>query len=348
MSLQDIVNVTIASESSQVTQAGFGTPLIFGPALPFGSGDRVRTYTSVKAMSLDGFGPATDPEYLLAQVLCSQNPRPPVFKVGRRSAQSPQPVPINSDLDAIVQADGDWYCLLSVFNNRDDIVGMAAWTEANERLYIAAVADAAVVGGGSNGDEASTLLQSSIARTALIYHPDPRAYPDAAWAGSCLPLDPGSETWKFRQLAGVAVTKLTDTQIANARRKNCNTYLPVGGLNITAEGIVSAGEYIDVVRGRDWLKARLQEDVFSLLANSRKVPFTDPGVGRIKARVLARLRNAVGVGFLAGDPAPTVSAPLVADVPQTARAARHLPDVQFTGTLAGAIHSLDISGVISV
>ena len=53
-------------------------------------------------------------------------------------------------------------------------------------------------------------------------------------------------------------------------------------------------------------------------------------------------------GGLAADPAPVVTAPKVADVAAADKVARRLPDIDFTATLAGAVHEVVISGVISV
>ena len=44
----------------------------------------------------------------------------------------------------------------------------------------------------------------------------------------------------------------------------------------------------------------------------------------------------------------TLSAPRAADVSSGNKAIRHLPDVTFQATLAGAIHSLTITGRVSV
>ena len=65
--------------------------------------------------------------------------------------------------------------------------------------------------------------------------------------------------------------------------------------------------------------------------------------------VLAALGARHGLtGVLAADPVPIVQAPLVADIDPADKAARILPDITFQATLAGAIHKLVITGVLSV
>ena len=119
-------------------------------------------------------------------------------------------------------------------------------------------------------------------------------------------------------------------------------------MNVTTFGITASGEYVDITRFIDWLDARIKERIFGVLANNAKVPYTDAGVDLMRGQVLAQLQQGITAGGLAADPAPTVQAPLVADIDPADKANRNLPDITFQATLAGAIHQLEISGVLSV
>ena len=163
-----------------------------------------------------------------------------------------------------------------------------------------------------------------------------------------MPTEPGSITWKFRELAGIAAVPLTATHRVNLVAKNANFNQDVAGANIMAEGTTADGDFIDVQRGIDWLDDDMSKAVFIVLKAAEKVPFTDPGVAVVQAEVLASLQRAVDRTILAADPAPVVTVPLVADIATVDKAARTLPDVKFTGTLAGAIHKAIIDGVVSV
>jgi hypothetical protein len=174
------------------------------------------------------------------------------------------------------------------------------------------------------------------------------SFPEFAWMGGQLPKDPGSITWKFKQLTGTTPDVLTTNAVTNTEGKNGNTYQTVGGVNITQQGVVSSGEFIDIIRGVDWIQTRITENVFTVLANSDKVPYTDPGVGIIVGTVRAFLTGpAVDNNVLVEDTI-SVSAPAVADVDPTDKANRLLPDVLFDGGLAGAVHKTIISGKLSV
>lgn len=256
---------------------------------------------------------------------------------------------VATDLDAIKLYDNDWYGLVTLYNSQPYVAAASAWVEANEKLYVVDSCDTPIITTATGGSDVASALQTSgKARTGLLYHPATDSFLAASLQGSCLPLDPGSETWKFKTLPGVAYTKFTATHLANLQGKNAGYYYSVAGRSISADGKVAAGEWIDTIRGRDWLKARIQEDVFVVIAGAQKVPYTEAGVELVLSPIRGRLKDAVATGFLSPSPEPTVSAPKVSEVNSTDKAARLLPNVTFTGTLAGAIHKLSIKGTLKV
>jgi hypothetical protein len=259
---------------------------------------------------------------------------------------------IADDLTAINNEQSDWYGLVLTDRTSADMQDGAAWVEANKKFFFASTKESDVINVSDPSDTtslAAILKAAGYDRTACIYHAAAdTAYPDAAFMGRILALDPGTYTAKFKNLAGVAVSVLTSTQSINALAKNCNTYEQVAGVNITADGVVSSGEYIDTIIGIDWLEARTKERVFGKLAGALKIPYTDPGIAVVVAEIKAQLQQGVDRTFLSNDPAPTVTAPLAKDVATIDKQARLLPDVKFNATLAGAIHKTEINGVVSV
>ncbi len=255
---------------------------------------------------------------------------------------------IGTDLANIALENSEWYGIVHLYNSKACIDSVTTFAAANKKLFIAQTQDSAVVTTAISGtdDVAEANKSAANRRTAIIYHPKTAAFADAAWLGKCLPFDPGSETWKFKTLTGVSAVGLTNTHLTNLRAKTCNFYYTVAGRNITAEGLVGSVEFIDTIRGLDWFEARLGERIMLLLSNATKVPFTDAGIARVEGEVRAQLVDGVDAGFLA--PGFTVTVPKAADVSSLDKAARLLPDIEFTATLAGAIHKVTINGVISV
>jgi len=253
----------------------------------------------------------------------------------------------DDDLVACAAADSGWYAFVTTFQNKVNGALLATQAEALKKLFIVDVADTAVKGSGSS-DLASLVETAAQQYTAVCYHTDMSEFMCAAWLGNCLPRDPGSETWKFKMLASISADILTESEIGYIKGKHANWYQSLGGVNIVQEGWTGGNQFIDVVRFIDWLKANIQYDVYGILVRNSKVPYKDGGVALIEGSLRARLKIGIKVGGLAESPEPTVTVPLVANESVANRANRVVPDIYFTATLAGAIHSLTINGVVSV
>ena len=256
---------------------------------------------------------------------------------------------VAADIAAIVVEDDAWYCLLTHFNSNGYVTAAAADMNARKKIYVFDVAEnEAITTAVGNSDTLDDMSTAGYGRVAGSYHPRPAAMFSAAWAGRVLPLEPGSATWSLKTLQGPATVDLTATHRTNLTARNANSYESVAGVSITFNGTTSDGDYIDVQRGIDWLEDDMSKRVFESLAGANKIPFTDAGVSVVEADVRASLNEAVRKGILADSPEPVTEVPLVADVSTANKTARNLPDVKFSGTLAGAIHKVTITGVVSV
>lgn len=89
--IDNIVAVSVTTETKTVTQEGFGTPLIGGYHAHYL--DLVREYDEPSGLLDDSFTTA-DPIYKTAQKIFSQNPRPKSFKVGRFTSAPTQIIEI--------------------------------------------------------------------------------------------------------------------------------------------------------------------------------------------------------------------------------------------------------------
>lgn len=256
------------------------------------------------------------------------------------------------DLNAIENVNSEWYALISTNRDVPTVLAIANWVESRHKIFGTASDDLAIINVQAGVDVtsiAAVLNQGGYVRTFVMYHQDAGLdYPEAAWFGRVLPLIPGSETWAFKRLNTVSYSNLTTTQINNALNKKANIYTFVAGVGITQDGTMAQGEYIDIVRGIDWLTARIQEGVFSLLVNNNKIPYTDGGIATVQAEVLRVLQLGVDNDLLAENPIPTVTVPLAINVPNVDKANRILRNVRFQATLSGAIHAVNIIGNISI
>lgn len=258
---------------------------------------------------------------------------------------------ITADLNAIKDEDDSWYGLVHDGNSEAVITAAATWIEANRKVHVPQSSDWDLVDVAQTTDIGSDLVALAFTRTAGIYHRGLHRQIDElapSWVGACLAFDPGTITWAFKALAGAAVDELKAGERSALAAKNWSHYERTNGANITFEGRTPSGRFIDVTHFIDWLHAEIQADVYSLLINNPKVPYTTTGIELIKNAVLGALRKGQERGGLADDTDPTVDAPAITETDAADRANRILRGVTFTARLSGALHSIKITGTVSV
>ena len=256
---------------------------------------------------------------------------------------------IATDLAAIALEDNTWYGLCLPSGSKAEIVAMAGWVENAKKLAPTATSDTPVANDALSTatDVAAALKTAGYARTGIIYDPKPDDFAGASWLGKCLPMDPGSETWMFKALAGVSAASLTSTQQTNIEAKHASYYADFHGVNCTIGSKAASGAYYDMTRGVDWLEARIGERLATLALNNAKIPYTDDGIGMVAAQVRAQLQDGIKAGLIAANPAPVVAFPKAADVSSATKATRRLTGT-FTATGAGAIEGFTINGTVTV
>lgn len=254
----------------------------------------------------------------------------------------------------IVTSDSDFYGVALASRVDEDILAMAEWAEANEKLFGTATAADGAKNSEITNDIGSQLQAKNYYRTFWFYHAlAATEYPECAIMARCFSINPGGETWANKQLSSITTDSLSETEALAVQGKNGNTFEPFRNISITQNGKVAAGEWIDVIRFRDWLAEEIKVNVFNLLINRDKVPYTDAGIAAIESQI----RAALTLGQTRGGIAPTeydengnqnlgftISVPLSSSISPNQKALRILNDVKFTARLAGAIHVVNITG----
>lgn len=255
-----------------------------------------------------------------------------------------------TDLTAIKNETNAFYAVANMFNSKAVVDAIAAWAETNKKAFFYSTNDGATVNTPLSGtdDVAESTRSNNYDYTVGIYHPSTGAFAHMAWLGKCLPLDPGSETWKFKSLTGVPTYTASVTELTNAASKNLNVYESLTSVTaITTEGVAAGGEYFDVVRFCDWLAARIGEDVLAAQINNPKIGYTDDGVAILEAIVRRWMEEGERVGGLRKG-TYTVIAGKVADQLVADRTVRVYKGLKFNAQLAGAIHKTVINGNVTV
>lgn len=257
---------------------------------------------------------------------------------------------------AVMNSDSDFYGVAFTSKEQDDVLAMAEWAESAGKLYGTSFGGDTVKNSEMTTDTGSQLKAKNYYRTFWFYHSVENEYPEVAVMARCFAVDPGGETWALKKLAGITVDPLTETEFNAITGKNGNTFELFRNVSVTQNGKVAAGEWIDIIRFRDWLEEEIKTNVFNLLINRDKVPYTDAGIAAIESRI----REALELGQSRGGIAPTeydedgnqnlgytISVPLAANISANTKANRELTDVTFTARLAGAIHVVDITGSLT-
>ncbi|GIM19653.1 hypothetical protein KHM19_21350 [Leptospira borgpetersenii] len=287
-------------------------------------------------------------EYKLVQAIFSGSPR--AEKVAVLKLGSFETLP--SEL-ADLRNDGfdSWFWLLTTARTLSEIKIASEYMKALEKMYICATADQTAL--DQLKDHANTIL-------TISNHAE--EFPDGGWFGRCGSAPIGSIAWDSKQLNGQKNSDVTTSEHSQILAKNGNLIREMGGVNVTWEGKTMSGQYIDVVIGRYYLKARLQEAYHSLKINNDRLSMTISGLRLLEAALREVFRDCGRRGVIAkvedddgrsrsdfGDYQYKLFMPeKISDIPMNDRANRKVSPIKFTCTVGGGINKIEISGTMGV
>lgn len=264
---------------------------------------------------------------------------------------------IADTMAAITAEDNDWYGWALTSRAQADILAAAEWTEAHTKLFGTSVAEAGALDAAVTTDTISKLYEGNYFRTFAFYHAKAATESiEAALMARCFTILPGGETWANKRLASISADNLTETQFNAVKGKNGNTFEKFRNVSITQRGMVAGGEWIDIIRFRDWLQEEITVNVFNALVNNNKIPYTDEGITIIENQIRAALDLGTKRGGIAPDEYDengdinrgyVIEVPLASSISANQKASRILDDVKFTARVAGAIHVVKIYGALT-
>jgi hypothetical protein len=263
------------------------------------------------------------------------------------------------DYAAMTVTDDDFYGLIvSDRKSAPQLKQIAGWVETQSKLTVLSTMDSrCITTGATTGFPMYDLKAAAYTRCLAFYSNDDRGYLDAAVIGKMLPMLPGSDTWAYQQLSGPAADVLSETQLGYITGQYGCYYSALLGVACTNGGTYGgrapSGTYIDIVWGRDQLKARMEENVVTAFLG-HGVKMTQGGVNKIVAALRSALLSGQRDGFIAmANPTDTslpgfsVSAPAIEDVSSADRLNRLLAGVTFAAYIQGAIQSVQVTGSLS-
>lgn len=363
--LDDIIKCNVEISSPASSDATFDSILLVVPGPEAAGGKPMERAASIsKADELLDYGfSMDDAAYMAATVAFSQTPAPDEMYICIRRVAgggSGGEVVYESIADTLMRADREavFYGVhITDFKDPADVQSAVAWAEANEKLFAFEYDD--------YGN--CPVKNFSYYRSFGMYvgsadgygtgeQPAENRYAALAWMAKCFGYDPGTETWNLKELATVVPSALGPDQKKQLAESHINTFLRYAGCNCTIGGYTLAGEWIDVIRFRDWLKAEMQINVFNALKTNRKVPYTDGGIGLIEGKMEETLKKGQDIGGIAPTEYDadfnqisgyTVTVPRASDLTEAERKTRRLRGCRYTARLAGAIHVVEIEGYLS-
>jgi hypothetical protein len=247
-----------------------------------------------------------------------------------------------------VDGSDDWYAVAIDTHGKAEILALAASSSVQTgfKAFWYSTPDADCLTGSATSvmGEAKS---AGLAKVKGLFHTQAAAYaPEMAWAGLIMASDPGSTALPHKTLRGVPVDVLTSAEVNNVLSLNGGTYTEIGGQGRTRGQKDALGEDMEVQRFIAFLTARMQENVFALLASRKKVPFTAGGLAQIESVINSTLLLGVRVGGLAPLPAYKISMPPVSSFTPAQRAAGELTGITFEATFAAAIYYVGITGTL--
>lgn len=257
---------------------------------------------------------------------------------------------LTDNLDDIKLESAAWYGIINMFNSTDEIETIADWAESNKKIFAPASNDSSILTStlAAGDDAASSIVNSAVRRTGVMYHSAPAEAMDGAVMSRMLAADPpGSFDIHLKTLALVEVDAPTDSHIVNLKAKRCSFYVRMGGTNNVFGGWTGTS-WLDLVHGLDYYHARMAEEIFGNLRAADKTPMDEGGLATVEAGISKVLDEAVEDRFFLKYPEPVVVMPKIEDISDADKAARFLNDVGYTATTSSGIHTISGLGTVTL
>lgn len=372
-----IATVDIDLTTPIVEDSTFDNLLIVGPlpkVAPEVAPAKVGVYESLKEVEEAGWvtsGENADPVGAAARIAFMQSPVPDNIYIAPIQTAAPAEeggeAVAEKAVDTVKRAAGTtgWYVVCPVGVASSEYQEIAEFIEGQTKMFCYTETECFDKG----GDELVCIpaVSSEYFRTCGIFTKhsastsesgvsDVNQYINVAYMVKWLSYQSGSETAAFKALVGVEPSDLTSDEVDALVEKNLNYFVNIGSSNVTVNGKVLAGEWMDVIRFRDWLKNDMQVREVKLFVSNPKIPYTDAGIALIQNMMLASLKAGQDIGGIAPDEydadgnlitAYVTSVPTSASITATQKATRKLTGCTFKARLAGAIHFAEIKGSLT-
>lgn len=314
--------VNIQRKTVGVSERGFGTILILDTA-------KESKFKYIGPEDVKDLG-TTSKAYALASRLFMQKPQPQEVAIVGKTGDAVEA------FKKVLEENSDFFFVTCTDNSVETIKGISELCQVNNKVYAVTV---------NSMEDAKKLYSEVYDNTFVMFHDDPKSYAAEALT-VIMSFKIGGKTAKFKQIQGVREANISRTELKELHDNDIFTYIEKLGVLQTTEGKMLSGEYIDVVLGEYWIRFRLEEALQRLALVEDKIPYTDRGIGMLVGETEKVLSRAVEQGIVE-EGQYKIDYKLRADVPSNEVALRKYNYVLWTAMLQGAIHSGQISGILT-
>lgn len=262
-------------------------------------------------------------------------------------------------LTEVLKANRDAYFVASSDHSEAFILAMTDATASEEMIYFWSTQQENDLDAW-NGTDAPTTISEKVAdknalRSVGMFDDEADTkFPEMTYIGRFATKTPGTTTWTYKSLNGISAARnpttgnlLTDTELNNiCENKNLNVVVDLKGVDVVRDGKTTSGEWIDVVRSRDFLAARLREAICNMLINKDKIPYTNSGISTVYGVIRTVLNRYVTTenqpNILSDDNPYELNVVRSEDISFADKAERKL-SISGTAFLAGAIQLVELN-----
>lgn len=291
--LSGIVDVKISIGPVNKVRSSFDLGLIIGKSTHISTEDRIKTYSSLESMKIDGFL-ETDPEYIAANIYFSQSPSPSRVAIGVRGADE-------TAIKAVTECrnkNSEWYGVTVCDATDVEIEELAKYIEScNVKSLLFYTTNSEGVLNGTKGNVAEKLKSAGYGRTHGMY--STTSYAISSSMAYIMAHAEDSFSIAYKPMPSITVESLEEEQVTLFRNNNLNYYVNRGSTyNLYEMGTMSNGTFIDEVIQLDMLQEQVQAAILNVLISSEKIPQTDDGVDVTNNAITSVLDKFVATGFV--------------------------------------------------
>lgn len=314
--------VNIQRKTVGVSERGLGTILIYDPSQDI-------NFMYITAENVKDF--STESKlYKIATRLFMQKPQPQEVAVVGKNGSAVE------GFKKVLEENNDFFFVTCTDNSVETIKGLSSLCQVNNKVYAVTVNDY---------EDAKKLFEEVYDNTFVMYHDDSESFAAEALA-VVMSYKIGGKTAKFKTLQGVKAANVSLTQVNELHKSNLSTYVEKLGVLQTSEGKMLSGEYIDVILGEYWIRFRMEERMQRLALTQDKIPYTNRGIGMLVGVAELVLSEAVSMGIVE-EGQYRVDYKVREDVDSNEVALRKYNYILWTAMLQGAIHTGQISGILT-